>query len=66
MNIRLLTTIIAMLMACVSLTDIDDVNAIINIILAGNGSGNDNADLDHNGTIDVDDLNALINILLKK
>ena len=55
-----------MLMACVSLTDIDDVNAIINIILAGNGSGNDNADLDHNGTIDVDDLNALINILLKK
>ena len=66
MNMRILTTIIAMLMACVSLTDIDDVNAIVNLILAGGGSGNARADLDHNGAVDVDDLNALINILLEK
>lgn len=48
------------------LTDIDDVNAIVNLILAGGGSGNARADLDHNGAVDVDDLNALINILLEK
>lgn len=49
------------------IVDVDDVNALINIVL-GFQSQNDlpcNADLDGSGIVDVDDVNALINIILK-
>ena len=46
--------------------DVEDVNAIINLILelkdAGNYSGN--ADLNGDGKVDVEDVNAVINIIL--
>ncbi|MBR6283388.1 MAG: C10 family peptidase [Muribaculaceae bacterium] len=50
--------------------DIDDVNAIINIILEfkspADYSGNANVDGDADGMVDIDDVNALINIILKQ
>lgn len=48
------------------IVDIDDVNAVINIILGTKLPGDyaGNADLDANGIIDVDDVNRLINIIL--
>lgn len=48
------------------MVDVEDVNAIINIILKVY-SANDypgNADLDNNGIVDVEDMNAVINIIL--
>ena len=50
------------------LVDVEDVNAIINIILkikmASDYPGN--ADLDNSGVVDVEDVNAVINIILKQ
>lgn len=43
--------------------DVDDVNAIINLILTSKTSKT--ADVNGDGTIDVDDVNAIINIILK-
>lgn len=47
--------------------DVDDVNAIINIILTPNREANysGNADLNGDEVVDVDDLNIIINIILK-
>lgn len=46
--------------------DIDDVNAVINIILKVKNEDEypGNADLTNDGEIDVDDMNAIINIIL--
>lgn len=47
--------------------DVDDVNALINVIL-GNNSLEDfkgEANVDGQGVIDVDDVNAVINLILK-
>lgn len=46
--------------------DVDDVNAVINIILGGPDDTEHRADLTGEGIIDVDDVNALINIILNK
>ena len=43
--------------------DIDDVNAIINMIL-GKSDINTAADVNKDGIVDIDDLNAIINIML--
>ncbi len=50
------------------IVDIDDVNAVINIILEKNPASDyvGNADLDNSGVVDVDDVNAIINIILKQ
>ncbi len=49
-----------------NVVDIDDVSAIIFIILEKNTIDDfpGNADLDGNGTVDVDDMNAVIHIIL--
>ncbi len=50
------------------IVDVDDVNAIINIIL-GKAPASDYAgepDVDGSGIVDVDDVNAIINIILSK
>lgn len=50
------------------MVDVDDVNAIINVIL-GTTMPSDyagNADIDGSGIVDVDDVNAVINIILRK
>ena len=50
------------------IVDVDDVNAIINILL-GKTPASDYAgepDWDGNGIVDVDDVNAIINIILSK
>ena len=46
--------------------DIDDVNAVINIILKVKDEDDfpGNADLNNDGTVDVDDMNIVINIIL--
>ena len=46
--------------------DIDDVNAIINIILKTKPQDyySGNADLNCDGEVDVDDMNAIINVIL--
>ena len=49
------------------IVDVDDVNAMINVILLFDQYRDKypgNADLDGNGLVDVDDVNALINIIL--
>ena len=48
------------------IVDVDDVNALINIILGFNTASDfgGNADLDGSGIIDVDDVNRLVNIIL--
>lgn len=48
------------------IVDVDDVNAVVNIILAKHNSGDyaGNADVDGSKIIDVDDVNAIINIIL--
>lgn len=47
--------------------DVEDVNAMINIILKLNTQADysGNGDMDGNGIIDVEDVNAIINIILK-
>ena len=47
-------------------TDIDDVNAVINIILKVKTQDDypGSADLNNDGTVDVDDMNLVINIIL--
>jgi surface protein len=49
-----------------NVVDIDDVNAIIFIILERNTISDfpGNADLDNSGTVDVDDMNTVIHIIL--
>ena len=52
-----------------SLVDVDDVNAMINLILNFEQYKDQypgSADLDGNGMVDVDDVNALINIILNR
>ena len=49
------------------IVDVDDVNAVINLILNYNQYKDQypgSADLDNNGIVDVDDVNAIINIIL--
>ena len=50
-------------------TDIDDLNAIINVMIGKGGTIGDTDrsyyDLNADGTIDVDDMNKLINIMLR-
>ena len=50
------------------LVDVDDLNAVLNIILkkkiASDFPGN--ADIDSSGIVDIDDVNILINIILRK
>ena len=48
------------------IVDVDDVNAMINIILEMKAASDypGVADLDGSGIVDVDDVNALINIIL--
>ena len=49
------------------MVDVDDVNAMINLILLYDQYKDKypgSADLDGNGMVDVDDVNALINIIL--
>ena len=48
------------------IVDVDDVNAIINVILGNNAISDykGNADVDGSGIVDVDDVNAVINIIL--
>lgn len=50
------------------LVDVEDVNAIINIILKIKSASDypGNADMDDSGIIDVEDVNAVINIILKQ
>ena len=51
------------------IVDVDDVNAMINVILLFDQYRDKypgNADLDGSGIVDVDDVNALINIILSK
>ncbi len=51
------------------MVDVDDVNAMINLILNFDQYKDKypgSADLDSNGMVDVDDVNALINIILSK
>ena len=49
------------------IVDVEDVNALVNIILKLNTAGDypGNCDMDGNGIIDVEDVNAIINIILK-
>lgn len=49
------------------MVDVEDVNAMINIILKLNTMSDysGNGDMDGNGIIDVEDVNAVINIILK-
>ena len=52
-----------------SIVDVDDVNAMINLILSYDQYKDKypgEADLDGSGIVDVDDVNALINIILNK
>ena len=48
--------------------DIDDLNAIINVMLHKNADASIEvrADIDGNGMIDIDDLNVVINVMLGK
>ena len=48
------------------IVDVDDVNAVINIILGRKQQADyeGNADVDDSGIVDVDDVNAIINIIL--
>lgn len=50
------------------IVDVDDVNAVINIILDRNSASDFTgvADIDGSGIVDVDDVNAIINIILGK
>lgn len=50
------------------IVDIEDVNAVINIILKVKTQDDypGNADLNNDGTIDVDDMNIIINIILSQ
>lgn len=50
------------------IVDVDDVNAVINIILGKNlpGDYGGNADLNGDSLVDVDDVNEIINIILKQ
>ena len=47
------------------ITDIDDVNLVINIML-GRTPATDAADVNGSGNIDIDDLNLIINVMLGK
>ena len=44
--------------------NIDDVTALIDMLLSGNTSGNPGADVDGDGKVNIDDLTALIDKLL--
>ena len=46
------------------LIDVDDVNAVINIILQMNNDNIKFADINKDGLVDVDDVNAIINLIL--
>lgn len=44
--------------------NIDDVTALISLLLSGNASGNLGADADEDGRVNIDDVTCLINYLL--
>ena len=46
------------------ITDIDDLNIVINIILSRPSPFADNADVNHDRAVDIDDVNAIINAML--
>lgn len=50
-----------------NIVDVEDVNAVVNVILKLNTVSDypGNCDMDGNGIIDVEDVNAIINIILK-
>ena len=50
------------------MVDVDDVNAVINIMLdiAARSNYAGNSDINGDGMVDVDDVNAVINIMLSK
>lgn len=43
---------------------IDDVTDLIDLLLAGNSTGNDQADVDADGRISIEDVTTLIDFLL--
>ncbi len=48
--------------------DIDDLNAVINVMLHKNADAGieARADIDGNGMVDIDDLNVVINVMVGK
>ncbi|MBQ7691554.1 MAG: hypothetical protein IJT30_10265 [Muribaculaceae bacterium] len=46
--------------------DIDDINAVVNVMLGQASPHSDRADINCDGTVGVDDLNAIINAMLEQ